>query len=129
MKFKVWTSLWISETKDLILTHFFYFKLILGQALINRWGVVKHDAQNRLAQLRDKQQDGQNLLCDVEEAIEWLKTHNLFEKMHCLHSDEVNTMENETDNQKNLKKEIVMLKDIVSESKEKVNIIKMRSRL
>ena len=49
--------------------------------------------------------------------------------MHCLHSDEVNTMENETDNQKNLKKEIVMLKDIVSESKEKVNIIKMRSRL
>ena len=72
--------------------------------------------------LGEKYNQAQNFISDVNAAILWLKENKFFERMHCLHDDDIDNTENQTDAEKSLEKvqnEIMMLKQVVSESKEK----------
>ena len=72
--------------------------------------------------LEDKQEKSQTLLSDVNNAIVWLSEHRFFDKMHSVHDNTYDGLDNETDTEKSLKKvqnEIAMLKNLVTESKAK----------
>jgi len=97
-----------------------------GQALINRWQDVKSAATQRVEMLEDKHEKSQTLLSDVNAAIVWLSEHRFFDKMHSVHDNTYDGLDNETDTEKSLKKvqnEIAMLKNLVSESKAKEPVI------
>lgn len=87
-------------------------------------------ATKRADLLDDKYDEAQSFLSDVNDAIEWLNQNKFFDRMHSLHDDGVDNTENQTDTEKTADKslkrvqnEIMMLKQLVSESKEKETVI------
>ena len=96
-----------------------------GQALINRWEEIKITAIKRTNMLDEKYNQASSFISDVNAAIDWLKENKFFDRMHTIHHDEVDNVngyakEGKTDlGLQRVQNEILMLKQLVSESKQK----------
>ena len=52
-----------------------------AQALTNRWHVIKSESNERIGRLAEMYENVDQLLRDVDVAIEWLNKHRLFDRI------------------------------------------------